>query len=438
MVYDIVNDVQAKCGVIISGFLPKHDGSQQMKNVSLSLTSPFFSNSDPTEYRLTLRTSGNHQHKIWKDALLPEMQLNIIVDERFESNICYSHVDPHMCTCDGRTYENNSFNGSFILYYHDSGIQVQMKTTPCNDNRAYCACAVAVRAGGDVFLINRCGGLRFIDMTSCKDGGVLIVRKNSEVDYQVQTNIGTLIKITLLTGDYANMMNIDIHMAPKDLDRIKGLCGTFDKNKNNDFHDRNGATVSVNKFLDAWTLKNTDVDLLTPTCNLNVSTWTADNQALYCTCRCHDTEYDCGAPEVEARCSPSQYVNCTVSNSKTSELCEYFNKRCYIPLRAKRDEKLILKQDPEIEMRRLAARANLPDKFIAKREVKRDVDEFITEEMARSECTDYLHTEVIEQKSELLGPFNLSQAIEECTWDVNIGQDRGWMETHKQAALSAI
>jgi hypothetical protein len=56
-----------------------------------------------------------------------------------------------------------------------------------------------------------------------------------------------------LTGDYANMMNIDIHMAPKDLDRIKGLCGTFDKNKNNDFHDRNGATVSVNEFLNAWT-----------------------------------------------------------------------------------------------------------------------------------------------------------------------------------------
>jgi hypothetical protein len=53
-------------------------------------------------------------------------------------------------------------------------------------------------------------------------------------------------------------------------------------------------------------------------------------------------------------------------------------------------------------------------------EVKRAVDEYITEEMARSECTNYLHTEVIEQKSELLGAFNLSQAIEECTWDVNV------------------
>jgi hypothetical protein len=116
----------------------------------------------------------------------------------------------------------------------------------------------------------------------------------------------------------------------------------------------------------SFRLNDTDVNLLLPTCNLNVGTWTADNQALYCSCRCHDTEYDCGAPEEEVICSPSQYVNCTVSNSKTSELCEYFNKRCSIQLRAKRDESLMLKQDPEIEMRRLAARADLPDKVIAK------------------------------------------------------------------------
>ncbi|XP_060574620.1 uncharacterized protein LOC132732249 isoform X2 [Ruditapes philippinarum] len=421
------------------GFLPKDikNGQKQMSNATLKISSPFFSNSDPTVYKLSLQTQNSGTHVIWKKAPISDFQLFIIQDERYNEETkthCYAHVDPHQKTSDGKTFENNAFNGSFILYQHESGIQVQMKTIGCNSDRAYCACAVAVRAGGDVFLINICGGLRFIDMTSCKDGGVLIIRETSKVNYQVQTNIGTLIKIEILTDKYRNMMNVDIYMAPKDLNRTKGLCGTFDGDTDNDFHDRNGNPVDEKAFLKAWTLNDEDVNLLLPTCNLNVGTWTADNQALYCSCRCHDTEYDCGAPEEEVICSPSQYVNCTVSYRKTSEYCEYFNKRCYVPLRAKRGDSFFLKQDPEIEMRRLAARSELPHKVIAKREVV----ENITEEMARDECSNYLHAQAIEEKLQLLGGFNLSQAIWECTWDVYTGQDRGWMETHKQAALSAI
>lgn len=64
---------------------------------------------------------------------------------------------------------------------------MQEKTTPCNRGRAFCACAVAVRAGGDVFLINMCGGLKFIGFTSCSDGGILHVRNRTSLRYQVSS-----------------------------------------------------------------------------------------------------------------------------------------------------------------------------------------------------------------------------------------------------------
>jgi hypothetical protein len=38
-----------------------------------------------------------------------------------------------------------------------------------------------------VFLINLCGGLKEIGMTSCKDGGSLTIQKYNEYEYQVFT-----------------------------------------------------------------------------------------------------------------------------------------------------------------------------------------------------------------------------------------------------------
>ncbi|XP_053391345.1 von Willebrand factor D and EGF domain-containing protein-like, partial [Mercenaria mercenaria] len=330
----MVNSLQEQCGVEIEGFYPyqavtRTSSTLVMDSVSMNLTSPYFSDSDPTEYKLSLKTKNGGTHEIWKNVYLSQVQLNIITQNKYKKKMCYAHVDPHMKTSDGRPYENNDYAGSFIMYEHDTGIQVQMKTVACNNNRAYCACAVAVRAGGDVFLINLCGGLRFKDMTSCKDGGTLVVQKYSELSYQVQTNIGTLVKINILSGNYKNLMNIDIYMAPKDYNRIKGLCGTFDGYTNNDFHDRSGTKVDRTSFLQAWKLSNSDINLLEPSCSVDVGTWTESGQPLYCTCNCFN-EGQCGTLEETATCSPSQYVNCTVSLTITSDLCQDYEKRCSI------------------------------------------------------------------------------------------------------------
>lgn len=71
---------------------------------------------------------------------------------------------------------------------------------------------------------------------------------------QVLTSIGTLIKIRIRPhAGYEEVMNIDIIMAPKDYEAIKGLCGTFDSNMGNDFHDRNGNPLQDRRqFIQTW------------------------------------------------------------------------------------------------------------------------------------------------------------------------------------------
>lgn len=59
--------------------------------------------------------------------------------------------------------------------------------THCNgNNHIFCVCGIAVRAAGDVFVINRCPHLRrnVFEFRSCIDN-ILDVRKIDELNYKV-------------------------------------------------------------------------------------------------------------------------------------------------------------------------------------------------------------------------------------------------------------
>lgn len=61
-----------------------------------------------------------------------------------------------------------------------------MELTPCNSNRAYCICGLAVRAGGDIFVIYLCGGKTIIQYATCFDDILLVKRaKRNTKQYKV-------------------------------------------------------------------------------------------------------------------------------------------------------------------------------------------------------------------------------------------------------------
>ena len=65
-------------------------------------------------------------------------------------------------------------------------MQVQTEVTQCTGTSSFCVCGIAVRAGGDVFVINRCPGVtrNVFAFKSCIDD-ILDVRKIDELNYKV-------------------------------------------------------------------------------------------------------------------------------------------------------------------------------------------------------------------------------------------------------------
>lgn len=52
-------------------------------------------------------------------------------------------------------------------------------------------------------------------------------------------------------------MSLSVRAPSVDYTHTQGLCGTFDRNGNNDFHDRDGATFGpddLQRFIEHWRL----------------------------------------------------------------------------------------------------------------------------------------------------------------------------------------
>ncbi|XP_060574625.1 von Willebrand factor D and EGF domain-containing protein-like [Ruditapes philippinarum] len=400
-----IKSLQALCGFEILGCYPGDPECSVTKQTSaMNITTRFLSYDDPKSYVLRLVTQSAGTHEIWKGSVLDDVVVNIKDDIDFKDKVCFSHVDPHMCTGDGKIYDNNEFAGEFILYWNtEYNIVIQEKTTSCfsesEEKGPFCTCAVAIRAGGDIFLINLCNDLKFIGMTACKDNGALVIRKQDELNYQVETHIGTLVKIRIGPNpsklDYTNLMNIDIVMAPKDFNSTKGLCGIVDSIKENDYHDRNGKALDDSEeFINSWKIGSEDTNYLSPTCNPNVSTWEEDGEQLFCTCDCFsdDLSSSCRTLNPEAVCSPTQYINCTVELQKTDDLCSNFRDKCLPENRKKRSFTV----DPDLEMQRRAKLADTTNNSRRKRQTNEQ--ENISNEQAIDFCTNAIGQSIASKK----------------------------------------
>lgn len=141
---------------------------------------------------------------------------------------CHAICDPHMRTFDGRYYDNQN-PGTFILYERDDDsrkVQVQMKVTPCNaPARVFCVCAIAVRAGGDVFVIDRCPTIYrpIFAFRSCEDH-ILDVRKINENNYKIYLPSGTYLDVELLHYTGKDVMNLHMYPSTTDENHTHGLC----------------------------------------------------------------------------------------------------------------------------------------------------------------------------------------------------------------------
>ena len=134
-----------------------------------------------------------------------------------------------------------SLTRSSSNYYHIylslcAILQVQEKTSYCA-NAAACACGVAIRAGGDVFIIHRCNGNHFIGYTHLDDERVLSVVKLDDHRYKVgmQLSLSLLILRALFHGGcFIKVSRADLFIVAR-LIRIEHVEQVF-KYYNNTLH----------------------------------------------------------------------------------------------------------------------------------------------------------------------------------------------------------
>ncbi|XP_071176210.1 von Willebrand factor D and EGF domain-containing protein-like [Mytilus edulis] len=175
------------------------------------------------EIHVDLSRSNFHHHEH-----IPLIQV-YVRDSDSNHKVCSAHNDPHMKTFDGLSYEHQQ-PGTYILYEHsklERHMQVQMELAPCNSDRAFCICGLAVRAGGDIFVIYVCGGKTIIKYGTCSDKILKVKRaKRNTKQYKITFPTGTEISANIfLHGSYGGTMNVEVRGSGDDKGQSQGLCG---------------------------------------------------------------------------------------------------------------------------------------------------------------------------------------------------------------------
>ncbi|XP_056003373.1 uncharacterized protein LOC125657435 isoform X1 [Ostrea edulis] len=217
---------------------------------------------------LRLKTGGTNGigSRIFEHVPLPDISIRVReANEAWKGRSCGVRADPHMYTFDGQSYECQ-IPGQFINYRNQHQLQwIQSKLHLCipSYNGPWCVCAVAARAGRDVFVIDLCGRSGVINFELCEDN-VLRVTKVHDRHYKVYFPTGTTLSIYIM--DWGGHYNIDLEILPSapDVGNADGLCGYFDGVKDNDFRRRdNNITDDINirhpnEFSNSWRIQDSE------------------------------------------------------------------------------------------------------------------------------------------------------------------------------------
>ncbi|XP_060570785.1 uncharacterized protein LOC132729062 isoform X2 [Ruditapes philippinarum] len=311
-------------------------------------------------------------------------------------------------------YINNEYN-----------IEVQQIIKPCAGlPNAKCTCAVAISAGQDVFMINRCAQTPFFGFTQCGDGGILDVQRIDDLFYKVFTPIGTRISINLNSNSI--WFNVDITMAPKDMGTVYGLCGRVDGDKSNDLtHRHSKAFTPLGKdtynyhleFSKSWRIEdNSDENLFQPTLRF-LTPWVQKN-GLYCVCN-HDKMVN------EALCSPTQYLNCKKTGSITKT-------KCHIKGRRKRQ----VGNHSSKEIQRILSKIAVQFGSRKKRDV---VEEIVITEESKKICSNKISgIQAFTDFSNVGSNDDEHIIIQQCEFDLSVVKDTSWADVHVEAVNNGV
>nr|XP_034327587.1 uncharacterized protein LOC105328884 [Crassostrea gigas] len=226
--------------------------------------------------------------------LISTVKLTVVDGDRVAT--CSSINDPHMTTFDKRYYDNY-LEGEFILYKHKTlPYEVRTYYRRCN-LRAACNCAVAIKSGNDVILVDVCGPSRgastkrtIFTIKMYLNGeltpGTEVISHNGGKTFEVVLPNGA--RTMIMTGAMTRnqrFLNVKVVASTFDFNQTEGLCGTFDGNRNNDLMKRDGDLYTrggkqPNEFSLSWRVSEEE-SLFRGDCR---TTSSIAKKGIYCDC----------------------------------------------------------------------------------------------------------------------------------------------------------
>ncbi|KAH3795249.1 hypothetical protein DPMN_148797 [Dreissena polymorpha] len=170
-------------------------------------------------------------HDFFDTYTLPPIKVHSIVSvDQLAGKYCYAHSDPHTKPFDQRSTFESRDNGTFVMYRNarfKTDVQIQQgirwNYSPLRDY-PYCVVAIAVRAGGDVYVIDLVNTKTAF--VQCKDGVLSRkVRRKSKNEYMIYLPTGTEVQVKNTRHSF---LEVDIYPGLQDFGETDGLCGKFD------------------------------------------------------------------------------------------------------------------------------------------------------------------------------------------------------------------